>query len=115
MRGSGKDTHKWLIFSALRRSQRPSRLRALLGNQTRRVDPWRNAIVSLRGKHRRHERVAILTRHHVRRGLLSCICGVLLGQELLLRRHGGHRLVGHVLAIGGVGESGILRSQQLLE
>lgn len=112
---SESDTHKWLIFCALRRCQWPSRLSSLLRNQTCWIDPWRNAVVSLRGEHRRHERIAVLSGHHVRRSLLSRV-GILLREELLLRcSHSRHGLMRHVLAICGVGESGILRSQQLLE
>jgi hypothetical protein len=115
-RVSGKNTHKWLIFSALRRCQRPSRLCSLLRNQARGIDPWWNAIISLWSEHRRHKWTSILSGHHVWCSLLSCISSILLGEELLLCCHCGlHRLMGHVLAIGGVGESGILRSQQLLK
>lgn len=114
MRGEEENTHKWLIFSALRWSQRPSWLSSLLGNQTSGINPWWNTVVCLWGKHRSHVGISILT-HHVRSSLLSRICSVLLRKELLLCGHRGHRLMGHVLAICGVGESGILRSQQLLE
>jgi hypothetical protein len=109
-----KNTHKWLI-SALRWCQRPSWLCSLLGNEARWIDPWWDAVISLWSEHRCHKRTSILTRHHVRCSLLSRISSILLGEELLLGGHCGHPLMWHMLAIGGVGESRILRSQQLLE
>lgn len=109
-----RDTHKWLVFSALRRCQWPSRLSSLLRNQSRWIDPWRNAIIGLWREHRGHEGTSVLSWHHVRCSLLRCI-RILLRQELLLGCHRRHCLVGQMLPICRVCKSRILRSQQLLE